>query len=83
MKEIQLRLFFGNMDSMQKPGDGIMNSNFPSKKVLSEIFKAQEEHHKKASKLSIEKKIKLMVNMQRALNGFNKKGEKGWRVWEI
>ena len=71
------------MKNMQKPGDGIMNNKFPSKKVMEEIFKAQEEHHKKASRLPIEKKIKLMVNMQRALNGFNKKGEKKWRVWEI
>jgi hypothetical protein len=60
-----------------------MNNKFPSKKVMEEIFKAQEEHHKKASKLPIEKKIQLMVNMQRALSGFNKKGEKKWRVWDI
>ena len=60
-----------------------MNNKFPSEKVMEEIFKAQEQHHKKASKLPIEEKIKLMVNMQRALNGFNKKGEKKWRVWEI
>jgi hypothetical protein len=71
------------MKSIQKPGDGIMNNKFPSKKVMEEIFKAQEEHHKKASKLPIEKKIQLMVNMQRALSGFNKKGEKKWRVWDI
>ena len=71
------------MKSMQKPGDGIMNNKFPSKKVMEEIFKAQADHHKKASKLPIEKKIQLMVNMQRALNGFNKKREKKWRVWEI
>jgi len=60
-----------------------MNNKFPPKKVMEEIFRAQERHHKKASKLPIERKIKLMVSMQRALNGFNKKGEKKWKVWEI
>jgi hypothetical protein len=60
-----------------------MSNKFPSRRAIKKIFKAQEEHHKKASKWSIERKIRLMVNMQKALNGFNKKGEKKWRVWKI
>lgn len=60
-----------------------MTNKFPPKEVIEKIFKDQEEHHKKAAKLPIEMKIRLMVNLQKALSNFNKKKEKRWRAWEI
>ncbi len=60
-----------------------MTNKFPSNKVMKAIHKKIASGHKELAKLPIEEKIKHLVNMQRAYNGFNKKKEKKWRVWEI
>ena len=60
-----------------------MSDQFPPKEVMEKIYKEIANRHKQMSKLPIEEKIKCLVNMQRSYNGFNKKKEKKWKVWEI
>jgi hypothetical protein len=54
-------------------------------KALKEIFKAKEDYHKKLAKLSMEKKIKILVCLQQIavdINPFLGKTRKNM-VWAI
>ena len=54
-------------------------SKYPKFKTIENLFKAKQTHHKRIAKLSIKKKIEMLVRIQKMANGLKKK----YKIWEI
>jgi len=53
------------------------------KQIVRKIFEAKKEFHRKQSELPIEKKIKILVELQIIGKKANPEMTKGKRVWKI
>lgn len=50
---------------------------------IKNLFAAKEKYHKKLAKLSFEKKIEILVNLQKIANGIWRPSKERQMVWEI
>ncbi len=60
-----------------------MRKEINNDKLIKKIFESKKKFHSKQSKLPIEEKIKILVELQKIAKAANPSKTKGKRIWKI